>query len=82
VARGLQLREYIAATDRAIERLSDDVDRDASTEWRAWCQMYVDSVLDPLGQSLARPEIREWTRDERHSLEKQILRQLEHTSQS
>jgi hypothetical protein len=26
-------------------------------------------VLDPLGRSLAMPEIREWTRDERHVLE-------------
>ncbi|MCV7051276.1 hypothetical protein H7H82_11830 [Mycobacterium heidelbergense] len=79
---GLQLREYIAAMDRAIERLPDDVDRAAASQWRAWCQEYVDTVLDPLGQPLAMPEIREWTRDERHSLEKQILRHLEHTSRA
>lgn len=66
---GLQLREYIAAMDRAIERLPDDIDRAAASEWRAWCQEYVDSVLDPLGQSPAMPEIREWTRDERDLLE-------------
>jgi len=68
--------------DHVIERLPDDVDRAAALEWRAWCQEYVDSVLDPLGQSLAMPEIREWTREERQSLEKRILRQLEHTSRS
>jgi hypothetical protein len=79
---GSQLREYIAAMERAIERLPDDGDRAAASEWRAWCQGYVDSVLDPLGQSLAMPEIREWTRDERHALEKRILRQLEHASRS
>lgn len=74
---GLQLREYIAAMDRVIERLPDGVDRATASEWRAWCQEYVDSVLDPLGQCLAMPEIREWTRDERLSLEGRILRQLE-----
>jgi hypothetical protein len=70
----LQLREYIAAMDRAIERLRDDVDRLTASEWRAWCQEYVDRVLDPLGQCLAMPEIREWTREERLLLEKRILR--------
>lgn len=79
---GLQLREYVAAMDRVIERLPDDVDRAAALEWRAWCQEYIDSVLDPLAQSLAMPEIREWTRDERQLLERRILRQLEHTSRS
>jgi hypothetical protein len=74
---GLQLREYLAAMDRAIERLPDGVDRAAAAEWCAWCQEYVTSVLDPLGQPLAMPAIREWTRDEQNLLERRILRQLE-----
>jgi hypothetical protein len=79
---GSQLREYIVAMDRVIERLPDGVDRAAVSEWREWCREYVDSVLDPLGQSLAMPEIREWTREERLSLEGRILRQFEHALRS
>jgi hypothetical protein len=79
---GLQLREYIAAMDRAIEQLPDRDDRFAASEWRTWCQDYVNAVLDPLGQPLAMPEIREWTRDERDALILGILRRLEHASRS
>ncbi|ORX14170.1 hypothetical protein AWC27_19725 [Mycobacterium szulgai] len=79
---GFQLREYIAAMDRVIERLPDDVDRAAASEWRGWCQEYVDSVLDPLGRPLAMPEIREWTRDERDLLTARILGQLQRISRS
>jgi hypothetical protein len=74
---GLQLRDYIAAMDRAIQRLPDGADRAAAAEWCAWCQEYVTNVLDPLGQPLAMPAIREWTRDEQDLLKRRILRQLE-----
>lgn len=74
---GLQLREYIAAMDRTIATLPDGAFRSATAQWRAWCQEYVDRVLDPLSQPLAMPAIREWTRDERQSLETPILRKLE-----
>jgi hypothetical protein len=69
---GLQLRDYVAAMDRVIERLPGGADRAAAAEWRAWCQEYVTTVLDPLGQPLAMPAIREWTREEQNSLEKRI----------
>ena len=48
--------------------------------WRARCQAFADGVLDPLGQPLVMPEIREWTREERQSLEKRILRLPEHAA--
>lgn len=78
---GLQLHEYIAAMDRNIARLPDGADRAAATAWRAWCQAYVEGILDPLGQPLLMPAVREWTRDERESLERPILRQLQRASE-
>jgi hypothetical protein len=66
--------------DRSIAQLPDGADRADAMNWRAWCTEYVDSVLDPLGQPLAMPAVREWTREERQSLEKRILRQLERAS--
>jgi hypothetical protein len=77
---GLQLREYIAAMDRTIAVLPDGDDLSAAAQWRAWCQEYVEGVLDPLGQPLVMPTIREWTREERQSLEARILRELERAS--
>ena len=74
---GLQLREYLAAMDHIIAQSSDGGERAAAMQWRTWCQHYVDSVLDPLGQPLAMPDIREWTAEERNSLQRRILRQLE-----
>ncbi|WP_319446904.1 MULTISPECIES: hypothetical protein [unclassified Mycobacterium] len=74
---GLHLREYIAAMDRTIASLPNGADRSAAAQWRAWCSEYVEGVLDPLAQPLAMPTIREWTREERQSLETRILRQLE-----
>ncbi|WIM87901.1 hypothetical protein PT015_24300 [Candidatus Mycobacterium wuenschmannii] len=79
---GLQLREYISAMDRAIEQLPDHIDRLAASGWRSWCQEYLDTVLDPLGQPLAMPEIREWTRDERDALISDILRRLKNAADS
>jgi hypothetical protein len=77
---GLQLREYIAAMDRTIAALPDGDDLSAAAQWRAWCQKYVEGVLDPLGQPLVMPTIREWTREERQSLEARIIRELERAS--
>jgi hypothetical protein len=71
------LREFLAAMGRAIDNLTDESQKTAATEWRAWCQEYVDTVVDPLGQPLAMAEIREWTHEERNTLEKRILRQLQ-----
>lgn len=70
------LREFLAAMGRAIDNLTDESQKTAASAWRDWCQAYVDTTVDPLGQSLATPDIREWTHDERNDLEKKILRQL------
>lgn len=71
------LREFLTAMGTIVDAMSPGDQRDAATEWRGWCQRYVDASLDPLGEPLAMPTIRLPTWQERVVLENAFVHKLE-----
>lgn len=76
-----QLREYLDAMENHIDTITDDDERTEAAAWLQWCRRYADTTVDPLGQRLALPTIREWTSEERNRLVKALFQELQRIGQ-